>query len=873
MQDPSEIPALREPAADAARPRRPVHGGWAWRTGLAAAAVGLLVGYLAAPYAGRGAATRLADAREQLAWSEGRRELDRDRPLRALIHLDQIPPDRRRLEWRLAAARAEPSGEPFASHASDVEAVAFSDDGGWLASGGKDVVVRDTGSLAIRHRLAIPKEWYRVTGLAFSPDGKMLAAAGEAVTTDREAYAATPKVQLWSVETGAPMTAITDGDLVNTLAFAPDGTELLLATGEIVSTAINGQPVIKPAAAVATFSLPDGRLKIRRELPESAPAAWWAERGSAVLVHTENTGWGKGELLLLDRDALEPQEFSLKRPDLASGASLTTPRLAVDARAALVASIDGTNVWILPLGSDREPVALDLDEATDAVQAIGFAAEPAVAVVATKWHLLARSLADGSPLGRSGRQFAPIESLAVCPATGRIATGHANGCVTLWSLANLAPGQRRLQTGEARLATLSADGRSWIGVREGRIVVADAASGEIRADHDILGIKAVPGTTSRPGFPSVRAVSVAADGRTAAVAATTDLAVISETDTERTIGPVVTIGLMDLETGAVARVLGERKNVVHSVAISPDARRVAVAEPEVVEIFDAASGQRVSAHVLADSSGEPATADRVVILPDGVTLVAATFNGIWRGPIDDWASATMAKPTGASSTIRCLCASPDGALVASGDGGGRIVIWDVPTLEPRHSLYTGDDGMFDDDIDQLIFADGGQRLVSVNSPGTLVVWDVATGAELFREEIGAVPSDSGWSIGGFSGSPLVLADGSLAVGTQAGPVILGRRTERSRSIVAPWPVGRLGFARLSSLLVAEALDRKREGRRPRRSAWQLPEATRYERDVSNLDMVHDSWTGLSDGVRATSPDGRWSAIVSPESRVIQLLRE
>lgn len=871
MRDPNEIPARQDPAADPPRPRRLVQEGRAWRTGLAAAAAGLLVGYLAAPYAGRAGGgagtqlgtteTRLADARAQLAWSEGRRELDRDHPLRALIHLDQIPPDRRQLEWRLAASRAEASGEPFASHTSRVVTVAFSDDGGLIASGDRqDVVIRDTGSLAIRHRLAIPEEWYRVTALAFSPDGKTLAVAGNQGATDREAYAATPKVQLWSVETGAPITAITDGDWVNTLAFAADGTELLVATGETVSWTSNGQPNIKPATAVATFSLPDGRLKNRRELPASDPVAWWAERGSAVLVHTENALSGEGEVLLLDRATLEPREFSLKRPDLASFRGFGTPRLAVDSRATLVASMAGKNVWIMPLGTDREPVMLDLDEATDGVKAIGFAADPAVAVVATKWHLLARSLADGSPLGRSGRQLSPIESLAVCPATGRIATGHASGCVTLWSLADLAPGQRRLQTGEARLATLSADGRSLIGVREGRIVVADAASGEIRADHDILGIKAVARTTSRPGFPAVKAVSVAADGRTAAIAAASP--------------GVVTIGLMDLETGAVARVLGERKNVVPSVAISPDARRVAVAQGKVVEIFDAASGQRVSAHVLADSSGEPATADQVVILPDGVTLVAASLQGIWRGPIDDWASATMAElPPPRNSTITCLCASPDGALVASGDGGGRIVIWDVPTLEPRHSLYTGDDGMFDDEIDQLIFADGGQRLVSVNSPGTLVVWDVATGAELFREEIGAVPSDSGWSSGGFSGSPLVLADGSLAVGTQAGPVILGRRTERSRSIVAPWPVGRLGFARLGSLLVAEALDRKREGRRPRRSAWQLPEATRYERDVSNLDMVRESWTGFSDGVRATSPDGRWRAIVSEEPRVIQLLRE
>ena len=154
--------------------------------------------------------------------------------------------------------------------------------------------------------------------------------------------------------------------------------------------------------------------------------------------------------------------------------------------------------------------------------------------MATKWHPLARSLADGSPLGGSGRQSSSIEGLAVCPVAGRIATGHANGCVTLWSLTDLAPGQRRVETVEARLATLSADG--W--------------------------------------FTSA----------------------------------------------------------------------------------------------------------------------------------------------------------------------------------------------------------------------------------------------------GFSGSPLVLADGSLAVGTQAGPVILGSRPERSRSIVAPWPVGRLGFARLGSLLVAEALDRNREGRRPRRMA-------------------------------------------------------
>jgi WD40 repeat protein len=101
-------------------------------------------------------------------------------------------------------------------------AVAFSPDGKLIAAGAPDGTVRiwnaDDGKLATT--LKEQSGW--ITGVAFSPNGKLLAAS----SADRSA-------QVWLTDGWKPLTRIPENPTspVNSVAFSPDNTMLILALG------------------------------------------------------------------------------------------------------------------------------------------------------------------------------------------------------------------------------------------------------------------------------------------------------------------------------------------------------------------------------------------------------------------------------------------------------------------------------------------------------------------------------------------------------------------------------------------------------------------------------------------------------------------
>jgi WD40 repeat protein len=107
-----------------------------------------------------------------------------------------------------------------ASHLSIVEALAFSPDGKFLASGSfQEVTLWDVQTGVLRQKLTGFAD--RVVALAFSPNGKLLATGGGPPSEDGE-------IKVFEIPAGKPVVDIKNGhsDTVEGVCFSPDSTKL-----------------------------------------------------------------------------------------------------------------------------------------------------------------------------------------------------------------------------------------------------------------------------------------------------------------------------------------------------------------------------------------------------------------------------------------------------------------------------------------------------------------------------------------------------------------------------------------------------------------------------------------------------------------------
>jgi WD40 repeat protein len=74
--------------------------------------------------------------------------------------------------------------------------------------------------------------------------------------------------------------------------------------------------------------------------------------------------------------------------------------------------------------------------------------------------------------------------------------------------------------------------------------------------------------------------------------------------------------------------------------------------------------------------------------------------------------------------------APDGRLVAAGDAGGNVQVWDLDSrqeMEGRKVTYGGEAGIY-----SLSYSADGKLLVAGNGDGEIIAWDVAKKSEAWR---------------------------------------------------------------------------------------------------------------------------------------------
>jgi WD40 repeat protein len=190
------------------------------------------------------------------------------------------------------------------------------------------------------------------------------------------------------------------------------------------------------------------------------------------------------------------------------------------------------------------------------------------------------------------------------------------------------------------------------------------------------------------------------------------------------------------------------KQIIYSVAFSPDGKRLAYGSGVTIRLWDVETGKQSA--TLKHSSWILS----VAFSPDGKLLASGTER-LRDGTVRLWDVQTGKHLTTFeehSRGVTSVAFSPDGKRLASGSYDNTVRLWDVQTGKPLATLEGHSDVVY-----SVAFSPDGKRLASGSGDKHVRLWDVQTGKELttFEEHSGRVYSVT------FSPDGKRLASGSL----------------------------------------------------------------------------------------------------------------
>jgi WD40 repeat protein len=300
---------------------------------------------------------------------------------------------------------------------------------------------------------------------------------------------------------------------------------------------------------------------------------------------------------------------------------------------------------------------------------------------------------------------------------GKTLAAMARDSVTVW------------EVGGKRLARFYAKGRDDLlavaFTRDNRPIVTTKQRGFVDAQTGKDFIE-VPGHRS-----GVSALAVMPDGKTACTG-----------------GGDGTVRLWEVASGKQVAVLARDVGFARVVAVSPDAKFLAVGSNDALRVW------RVRGRKAELIWSEKGTTIQAVFSPDSQRLTA------WVGMIRTWDPATGRETScirhgHGSRDVCALAISADGRTLASGSLDGSVRLWNAADGKPI-GLLSGHGERTS--ITGLAFLPDGRSLLSCGSDGTARLWEFATGEE--RKRFSQRTAVSGMRLS---------SDGSLAVFTAASP--------------------------------------------------------------------------------------------------------
>ena len=583
----------------------------------------------------------------------------------------------------VGALLANPFLEAYFRGAREFTSVAFSPDGKTLAAGGVDslaegrVILWDVNARRpVGPPLTVPDPGVWVT-VALSPDGRTLAA--NSCGKIENGSCKKGEIRLWDMASHEPSGQPLKGhtEFVRALAFSPDGK--ILASASLDGTLIFWDVALREPLGPAltghrgwitslAFS-PDGK---------TLASAGCGRLGEVVVVCR------KGEIRFWNVATREP----LGPPLSAHDGYILSVAFSPDGK--IFASSGSDGALILWDAATRQALGAPLRGHAGMQGGVAFSPDgTTLASGSTDNSVVLWDVATRQPLGAPlAGHTSMVRDLAFSPDGKSLASASSDGSVILWDLG----ARLRGHAGRVTSARFSPDGKTLVAVGEDNTLsLWDVGSRRLMGPPLTAHNAKIAKTLFSPDNKVL--ASVDEDGNLMLWDAATRLA----------LGPPLT----------------GHSTKMQDLDFSPDGRILASpGDDQTVVLWDVATRQPLGSPL----SGHDLAVAGVEFSPDGKTLLSTGLDGamiLWnvatREPLGSLIHGGVPGPVGGSF-------SPDGGLLVSGKLDGTLMLWDVATRQALGPALTGDQAA----ITSLDFGPDGKTFVSINIFGTVVLWDVAT---------------------------------------------------------------------------------------------------------------------------------------------------